>query len=59
MAESLRRVPQQESFAFETVFFYPVGDKPAFFKEAALGSGFGWVNGCPGCPLFCWNLWPR
>jgi predicted ABC-type ATPase len=41
VADSLRRglVGQGESFAFETVFSDPVGDKVEFLKEAA-GSGY-------------------
>lgn len=36
VADALRRelVSQRESFVFETVFSDPVGDKPAFLKEA-------------------------
>jgi predicted ABC-type ATPase len=41
MADALRRqlVEMGESFAFETVFSDPVGEKPAFLKEAAA-SGY-------------------
>jgi predicted ABC-type ATPase len=44
LANALRRqlVEQRESFAFETVFSDPVGDKLAFLKEAAA-SGYNVV----------------